>query len=306
MTLLKKIKTIIFKKSSLHIGFKILLIDDILPLNNYKLIYNKNPFFLRLSNQPFQFADPFVFFNDRILYCFFEEKKKGEPGKIKVVYTADMINWAEQTCDLGVSSHLSFPFIIRHGENIFMLPESGALGEVALYRHKSFPDQWEKYRVLLKGNFVDSHIYYNNGYFYLFSTLKVPVMKSGHTFFDYELRLFYANAIDGPYLEHPYSPLHVGKKFGRSGGSILVHQGSIYRWSQDCSDRYGDDLHLFKIIEMTSSTFKEESVEDIWIRRYFKHKTGGHHISTYYFDDTLFAAVDFNYTDSYWQRFFDL
>lgn len=303
MELFIKIKNVLLQKSSRHIGFKIIAIDNILSVNRNKPIYNKKPAFLRIGDEPFQFADPFVFINDESLYCFFEEKKNSLPGQIKVVSSSDFNTWTETACDLGVSCHLSFPFIIRHDEKIFMLPESAALGEVTLYACRSFPAKWEKHKVLLKGNFVDSHIYYLDGYFYLFSTLKVPVTSSGSTFFNYELRLFYAETIDGLYSEHPCSPLQVGRKFGRSGGSISGIQGSLYRWSQDCSNRYGKELYLFRIIEITPRTYKEERIQDNWVSTHLKHKSGGHHISIAYLNNDIVVAIDFNYKDSYTQRF---
>ena len=184
-----------------------------------------------------------------------------------------------------------------------MLPETSALNEVALYRSVHFPDKWEKYSVLLKGNFVDSSILAMQDHCYLFTTEKVPFDTATKNSFNYLLRLFCAKKINGHYTEHPASPLYLNRKCGRSGGAVINIGGILYRWSQDCSEEYGNELTLFKIAEITPLRYAEKKVQDCWIRKNFFHKWGGHHISAVNFRGKLIAAVDFNYPDTYFQRF---
>ena len=60
---------------------------------------------------------------------------------------------------LDTGSHLSYPFVFKRGSTRYMIPESSAVGEVALYVADDFPFGWSKLTTLLEGSYVDTTVY---------------------------------------------------------------------------------------------------------------------------------------------------
>jgi hypothetical protein len=255
---------------------------------------HKIPRKLRLKiESPFQLADPFLYSDNRGVWCFYEVKSKKEKGYLRAINIDTRENYRLEILP-GV--HLSYPFVFNNEEKAYLIPETGELNEVSLYVEDNFPYEWLKTAVLLKGNYVDSHILFLNGVFYLFSTLKENSQ--------YSLRLYYSTDLNGPYREHIKSPLHNGRRFGRSGGPIMRIDEKIYRFSQDCEIQYGKEVHMFEITKLTETEYEEVIVVENLIFNKFGHNLGGHHVCK--IDHAVFKelwAVDFNFRDSYFQRF---
>jgi hypothetical protein len=65
--------------------------------------------------------------------------------------------------------HLSYPFLIEHDDDLWMIPESSERRDVALYKCVRFPDKWERHSTLLSGfEPADATITRHNGMNYLF------------------------------------------------------------------------------------------------------------------------------------------
>lgn len=60
---------------------------------------------------------------------------------------------------LDTGSHLSYPFVFSHDGMRYMIPESSAAGEIALYVADDFPLGWRKLAKLLEGPYVDTTVY---------------------------------------------------------------------------------------------------------------------------------------------------
>ena len=60
---------------------------------------------------------------------------------------------------LDTGSHLSYPFVFNHGGKRYMIPESCAVGEIALYVADDFPFGWRKLATLFEGPYVDTTVY---------------------------------------------------------------------------------------------------------------------------------------------------
>jgi hypothetical protein len=260
-------------------------------------ITGKVPKELRLAKaEPYQMADPFLYYHEsKGFYCFYEEKYKAEKGVLKAL---NLDNNYKLDVELLPGVHLSFPFLINHDNRTYLLPETAELNEVALYAEESFPIKWKKIEVLLKGEYVDSHIILLDKVFYLFSTLKENSQ--------YSLKLFHSKNIEGPYAEHPKSPLHVGRKYGRSAGSVIQVAGKTYRFSQDCEIHYGKEVHMFEVLKLNETEYEEVLVQENLIKEKFQNSLGGHHISRVQHPKIGEVwAVDMNFKDSYFQRFID-
>lgn len=304
--MLDKIKRVLTNASGETIGFSIYSVEGEFPnLSSInKKIVDIRPDGFRLTNRnPIQIADPFVIVVNGDKYCFFETKSPGKPGEICVLKFNDSGHFTVYSCDLQIASHVSFPFLFKDklSDKIYLIPETAAEREVAIYESVVFPTIWHKKKVLLTGNYVDSHVFEYGHVYYLFTTEKIATEKPNY--FNYQLQLYTSNQLLGNYFPHPRNPISIGRKFARSAGGIIVSGNTMFRVAQDCAHSYGRELMVMKILRLTPQEYEEELVVERWINRTFSHVTGGHHVSQAISGEQHYLAVDFNYADSYFQRF---
>lgn len=238
-------------------------------------------------------ADPFLFVHQGRLHLFYEEKRNYSDGVLRMTATTDLKTWTKPVTVLQEACHLSYPFVFDDQGTVYMIPETSDLGDIRLYkadddtlRHFSFCRTLvHKDVVDTEIGYVDSSVWQKDGTYYLMSS--VERQRTNH------LHLFTADHLEGPYTEHPCSPVCVSKKYGRNGGSLIEHDGRLYRVAQDCEVRYGDNVHLFQIDEMTRHTYKEQLVKEELIPTdlvFYKH--GGHQYNVVDFDGQRIVATD--------------
>ncbi len=228
------------------------------------------------------YADPFLFLHKDELYLFFESQAVSEPGKIEAVKTSDLVTFEYVGEILKEPFHLSFPFVFQDNSDIYLMPESAAINELALYKFEDFPDKLVKTRVLLRGAFRDSSLIKHNDVWYCFTTS------------DAGLELFYTDDLEnGHLIPHPHNPITEDLKYSQCGGSPIIIKGQMYRIAQDISGEYGRNISILKILELTKHTYKEEVVvDDYFDLEHSWNARGGHHLSIVEFKGNNVIAVD--------------
>ena len=101
-------------------------------------------------------ADPFVVRRGTTSYVFFEEYLYGERrGVISYIEVPDgeldnpvLRPTSHRVLDDG--HHLSYPFLFRHSGELYMIPESSAVGRVDLWRCSELPGVWRRERTLIE------------------------------------------------------------------------------------------------------------------------------------------------------------
>jgi hypothetical protein len=230
-----------------------------------------------------------LYVHDGQLYIFFEAKDAWRPGWIESYVTKDLTNYACIGEVLREPHHLSYPVILEIGTRIFMIPESRAANEVALYEFGNFPRAPRKIRSLLKGAYVDTSPVKVGDIWFLFST-----SNEG-------LELFYTDdLVDGRLIPHPLNPLTNDPHFRRCGGIPLRYDGRLYRVAQNCSDIYGGNINLMEIQVITPTSYVEKMVrQDIFQKDQLWNRVGSHHISVAKFKGKIVVAVDGQEYDYY-------
>lgn len=116
----------------------------------YNLIDNPRGFWL---------ADSLMYEDEDGAWLFAEAfDVKGGYGKLAVLsFDGNAFGGFQIILDIG--SHLSYPFVFKRGSTRYMIPESSAAGEVALYVADDFPFGWRKLVTLLEGPYVDTTVY---------------------------------------------------------------------------------------------------------------------------------------------------
>jgi hypothetical protein len=241
-------------------------------------------------------ADPFLFVRDGHLYLFLEAQPSGRPGHIEAYRSGDGRSWSHLGPVLEKATHLSYPFVFEQEGRTYMLPESSAAGEVALYRFEDFPRRLVRHRVLLEGAYLDSSPVWQDGLCYLFTTSKR------------ELELFVTeDLVSGTLRLHPASPISDDPRFRRCGG-VPVRIGSVwYRLAQNCAERYGGNLNLMRIDPLTPDAYAERlDRADLFDGSRSWNRLGGHHLSAVPFAGGTAVAVDGQQHDAYLRKFVKL
>ncbi|MEO5755628.1 MAG: glycosyl hydrolase family 43 [Mesorhizobium sp.] len=207
---------------------------------------------------PFCFiADPFGLWQDglfTVLVEFYDHRvKRGE-----IHYFSYDATWTLKDHGIALKQdfHLSYPQLIRVGEDIFMLPEAYQSGRLTLYRAIEFPTLWEPVSVLMNEPAVDATVVHHQGHWWMFHALH------GHDCRDQrEMHVAFADALTGPWQQHPQNPVRKTWDSSRPGGSPIVLRGELYLPVQDCVANYGSALNLLRIDRLSPADFSASIVK---------------------------------------------
>jgi hypothetical protein len=201
-------------------------------------------------------ADPFMLRAGTTWYMFFEVFNwRSNKGEIGLAVSDDGTRWSYRQIVLVEPFHLSYPYVFAWRDDYYMIPESFQAGGVRLYKAVTFPTRWSLVQVLLHGPyFVDASVLRSHGKWWLFTETNPEVNHD-------TLRLYYADHFLGPWHEHPQSPVvRADARLARPAGRLLVWNGRVIRFAQDCFPAYGTRVRAFEITELTSSTYREREV----------------------------------------------
>lgn len=149
--------------------------------------------------------------------------------------------------------HLSYPFLIEHDGDLWMIPESSAHNDVPLYKCVRFPDKWERHSTLLSGfELSDATITRHNGLNYMFGA-----WRDGAAGYSDVLAIFYSEHLFGPWLPHESNPVMMDRTTTRPAGNFVTIDGKLWRPVQDCTHGYGAALGLAEIVELTPTTYQQ-------------------------------------------------
>jgi len=202
-------------------------------------------------------AHPNLVLADRRYYMFFTAKDlAATKGGIGLAQSSDGLTWTFTRTVIREPFVLSSPFVFQVDGTYHMTPESYTGTTVRLYRATSFPDRWEYVRDLVKGgpdeHFISPTVLHHEGRWYLFAS------PSGND----TLRLLHADRIDGPFVDHPSSPIVRNDPHNaRTAGRPFSIEGALYRVAQDCQPTYGLQVFATKITALSATTYSEQKVE---------------------------------------------
>lgn len=242
------------------------------------------------TNAPSLLADPFLFVKGDELFLFYEHQDKwiGGKGRLCMRKTRDLKVWSDEVDVLVEPFHLSFPWVFEEGGKVYMLPETGGDRSIRLYEAEDESlTRWRLVKKLMEDELPwgDSCIYKKEGTYYLFTSHDVHSKQGQH--------LFTSSSLMGPYKEHPMSPIYEGRDGGRNAGSIIEHEGNLYRPVQICVNSYGEQTSIMKIEKLTPNEYKESLFKnDIIDTSMPVYKGGGHQFNPVYFKGHLVVATD--------------
>jgi hypothetical protein len=215
-----------------------------------------NDFKRLLSPKDRFWADPFVIHNNNKYFIFVEEYiYKTSKGHISVLELNEKAELENYEAVIKKPYHMSFPFILNLNENFYMIPDTGDNRTIELYKCTQFPDKWDFVMNLMENaDARDTVLFYYSNKWWMFTSINESDNKDDY----YELFLYYSTDLFSTnWISHPYNPIVTDVKTARSAGSIIFHEGKIYRPSQDCSERYGKSIGLNCIITLDENKYIE-------------------------------------------------
>lgn len=156
---------------------------------------------------------------------------------------------------LDVGQHLSYPYVVEHEGTTYVIPEQAALGRVDLYKVVADNADLERVGCLLEEPLLDPTLFHHEGRWWLFGT-KPPLTNV-------ELFIYCSSSFSGPYQPHLLNPVKADIRSARPGGTPFVHAGELWRPAQDSSITYGGRISLNRVLELTPTSFAEETVKHI-------------------------------------------
>jgi hypothetical protein len=211
-----------------------------------------------LPDQPGRFlADPMLFTDGARTCLFFEDYDYASAkGVIACVDLHDDGSASSPRTVLTCPVHLSYPFVFRHADDIFMMPEMSAARRLQLFRADPFPDHWVPDRVLLEDIVVaDATPVWHEGLWWIFATQS----DDGGSSWD-QLSLFHAPDLFGPWTAHRSNPVLIDAGAARPAGPFWREDGQLMRVAQDCRDGYGRGLTICRVDRLDCEGFAQTIV----------------------------------------------
>jgi len=200
-------------------------------------------------------ADPVLFEHDGKTWLFFEHLiESGRTAQISCGLLANDGTLADVRAVLRRSHHLSYPQIVAADGEVFMLPEGAQGGGLDLFRAHRFPDEWVLETRLLNFRCVDSSVFrYGEHWWMLTSPQAVP----GHAPITWLLQ---AQRLTGPWKFYPGGNVATDVSVARGAGAPFVHDGRLFRPSQDCSRAYGRALLFNEVQSLGDGPYRERTI----------------------------------------------
>ena len=219
-------------------------------------------------------ADPFLIERGDLSYCFVEEYSyKKNKGKIST-YLLSKDSAQPLGTALEESFHLSFPYLIEHDQDLFMIPESASNKDIRLYKNISFPNEWVLEKILMKNvDAADTVVFYKNDMWFMLTNICSSSMSDHQS----ELHLFTSKELASDnWSPAANNPIIFDSLKARNGG-CFEYNGDHYRVNQvHAKSHYGKSLEINVISHIDPSTLIEKNTLSME-PNFFKGINSTHH-----------------------------
>jgi hypothetical protein len=157
--------------------------------------------------------------------------------------------------------HLSYPFVFEWNGQQFLIPESAENRTVELYRFSKFPTDVEFVHNLAEDvSLYDATLVEHEGLWWMFANARPHEDASDRD----ELCVFFAeHPMSRTWRPHPMNPIVSDVRTARPAGRIYSKDGTMLRPAQNSSVRYGFGINICRIVELTTTHYREEVIEEL-------------------------------------------
>lgn len=220
------------------------------------------------------FADPFILDvteNEIIIlaeeYCY--DVRRGRIARVVI----DCKTYEEKNFEiiLDLPTHLSFPFIIRQNDKVYLVPENSASGYSTVYEYDDASRKLTPLHYLAEESFADATIFEMDGKSYLCTTMLPDTNSTSVKIYSFDKENL--KVVDRiATVEFPIV-------CGRNAGEVFSVDGQLYRPAQDCTLRYGHGVILQKMM-VKDGEWKFEDVNSLYPCT-FNYNQGMHTFNNY-------------------------
>lgn len=217
-----------------------ILNDKDTPFNIIKNDYRywaADPFLFEFQNETYIFAELYDYIHCRgsLGYCKLDENSR---SKWKQIILEDY--------------HLSYPYIVKKENDIYIIPESGANESLYVYIAIQFPDKWKKVKVLRENvQYGDTTPFLWKGHPYAL-TYDVKDSEKYHL-----VILDLEDSLQDKML--PYENV----EFRRPAGKFFMEKKQMIRPAQNCENDYGEGLVFYECGMNGSGEYWENEIQRI-------------------------------------------
>ncbi len=151
---------------------------------------------------------------------------------------------------LTTSASLHYPFVIERPDGVYAVISYPHQDRTELFRVAETNDGMDHIKTMMDKALSSPTLTFFEGQWWLFGT--DPAAP------DSVLLAYHANSFDGPYKPHACNPLKLGSEGTRPAGTFFMHEGTLWRPSQDLSEPDISAVVLNKVIRLTTAFFEEE------------------------------------------------
>jgi hypothetical protein len=231
-------------------------------------------------------ADPFRIAVKNATYVFTEAwSRSTQRGQIAVFRLSARGDVVDSGIVLDEPFHLSYPCVFERGGDHYMLPEALESGQLLLYKARTFPWDWECFSVLLELDYADPQMFFHENVWYIFLNTD-PLTNASAS-------VFWAESPLGNWHPHPQNPIFSGDPLrARSAGPLIRHRRRIFRFSQDCRQRYGQCVFASEILELSPSSIRTTPIGQVKLDRPEWARSAFHHLDIFFEDGVHHALFD--------------
>ncbi len=222
-------------------------------------------------------ADPFVInYNSKTVVFVEDYDFSVKKGKISA-YEISPNGYKEIGVAIEEKFHLSYPYLIKSNDDLFMVPETHESKDIRIYKCVEFPLKWKLHKILMKNiSAVDTNIFKFNNKYWLFTNLDSSNVNDHSS----ELHIFYSDNIDSSiWTPHLLNPVIFDSKQARNGGMIYSEKNQLYRvFQRQDFNLYGASLGVSKINTLTENKYEEKVFINV-LPNFIKNIKGIHSFS---------------------------
>lgn len=194
------------------------------------------------------FADPFILdVNKEFIYLLVEELNyewgRGRISKLTVERKTNSVVQVDPI--LQLDSHLSFPAILRKGDEVFIYPENADGYGLALYKYEKSCNKCVFLKIISERPLADAIITDLLGVKEMYGTEKPT--HNGNT-----LNRYVFSDDDSIQIANRFL---FSSNIARNAGDWFQLKGKYYRPAQDCNERYGAAVILQEVIKNKDNLF---------------------------------------------------
>ncbi len=200
------------------------------------------------------YADPFALQHAGRTFLYFEDyDHRVGRGAISVVEFGREGPLGRARLVIEEAHHLSYPHVFEHDGALWMIPESSAARDIALWRCVELPHRWERVATLVSGvEAADATVFRHAGRWWMTAVIRPDAGGCSDA-----LAIWHAPAPEGPWTAHPANPVLIDARWARPAGAVAALGGKLVRPVQDCETLYGAALGFAEITRLDPEGFAQ-------------------------------------------------